>query len=405
MGLATALADAGKTAEAISMYQRLLKMQKHFYGENHQMVGLTSYKYAQLRLSSGEWDNEDINAFVNWKMYLAAGSKERKDHEATRKHYSEVVDVIDRYAGGAHPAIFDAMENLAGLEHYLMEYQEAAKWSGRIAEIAKQVYGENHPAYLEFRVLQAFNLFSDGDRESSLALLRELSRYHEVLLDFPKKHVISMYKELLGYYNAFGEAIERYNQSKDEVRLLYENYQKCMDKAVERFKNDAFPEAMHWIDKAIEYADTLNRKFAEPNIGAFNHKASMQEQMELYDEALSTAKAGLAHVQHWNSILDPRSFFLFKLSGDACLMLDQKAEALGFYEMAQKVNRHEADYPNENTIEINTSFVSYYVENDAFEKVTELIDETYPLALDKLGADNHLTKWLHDIKKQLSEMD
>jgi tetratricopeptide (TPR) repeat protein len=405
MGLAAALADAGKLKEAVLAYQRLLKMQKHFYGEEHQMVGLTAYKYASLRFASGEWDNEDVNTFVNWKMYLAASSKEHKDHEATRKHYLAVIDVIDRFAGGAHPAIFDAMENLAGLEHHLMKYQQAANWCERISGVARQVYGENHPAYLEFRVLQAFNLFSDGDRESSLELLRELSKYHEVLVDFPKKHVTSMYKELLGYYNAFGEAVERFNQNQDEVRLLYENYKKCMDQAVDRFENDAFPEAMHWIDKAIGYADILNEKFAEPNIGAFNHKASMQEQMELYDEAIATVKAGLAHIQHWNAILDPRSFFLLKLSGDAHLMLEQKAEALGFYEMAQKVNQHEADYPNENTIEINTSFVSYYVDNEDFGKVSGLIDETYPLALEKLGPDNTITKWLHDIKTQLSETD
>lgn len=405
MGLTAALADAGKIKEAILAYQRLLIMQKHFYGEQHQMVGLTAYKYASLRLTAGEWDNEDINAFINWKMYLAANSKEQTNHEATRKHYMEVVDVIDRFVGGAHPAIFDAMENLAGLEHHLMEYQKAAKWCDRIAGVARQVYGENHPAYLEFRVLQAFNLFSDGDRETSLGMLRELSSYHEVLIDFPKKHVVSMYKELLGYYNAFGEAVERYNQNQEEVRLLYENAQKYIDQAVGSFKNGAFPEAMHWIDKAIECADMLNKKYAEPYIGAFTHKATMQEQKELYAEAITTAKAGLAHIQHWNSILDPRSFFLFKLSGDMFLMLEQKEEALNFFEMAQKVNRHEEDYPNENTVEINTSFISYYVDNEDFGKVTELISDTYPLALEKLGPDNHLTRWLHDIKTQLSEMD
>jgi tetratricopeptide (TPR) repeat protein len=405
MGLATALADAGKTTEAIVGYQRLLKMQKHFYGENHQMVGLTSYKYAQLRLSSGEWDNEDLNACISWKMYLASNSRERNDLAETSKHYTEVVDVIDRFANGSHPAIFDAMENLAGLNHHLMEYQEAAKWSGRIADVAKQVYGENHPAYLEFRVLQAFNLFSDGDRDTAFRMLRELGDHYDALMDFPKKHVSSMFREILGYFTAFGEAAERYNQNQDEVRQLYENAQKYMDQAIGRFNDDAFPEAMHWIDKAIENADTLNKKYAEPFITVFNHKASMQEQMELYTEAVDTAKAGIEHLQYWNAVFDARSFFLNKLAGDAFMMLEKREEALTFYKMALKVNQHEQDYPNANTVECNASLISYYVDIEDFEKAFNLIDQTYPLALEKLGPDNSITKWLLDLKEQSSQTE
>jgi len=401
MGLADVLTDSKKTGEAIELYKFLVKIQQTFYGENHPIVGLTRYKLAGLNLQNNSWDEENINDYIKWNLYKASQSANENDPETAAERYLEVVQVINKFLDGNHPAIFEAMDNLAGIYHRLREFGKAADFCKQIADMAVTVYGEGQPATLEYRTLQAFNLHKNGDHPEAFDILSELGNYHEALLNFKKQFVIKMYREMLEFYNSMAETIKKFESETAKFAEISEMAEQHVKQAIDFYQNDKNTDALTHLDKAIEQANVMNDVYGMPFGRAFQYKAAILDELEDYKQAVETITEGIHHIAKWNCEFDVRTFFLYKLAGDIFLKLDNFEVAAKYFSQAAKANVRAEDYPNEETVSLNTSLIMISLQAKQLDKALHLIDESLPLSGKINGDDHEVTVWLKGLRKEI----
>lgn len=400
-GLAGLLASEGKTAEAIEMYEFLNRIQQSFYGNGHPWVRYSAFKLASLRMEANKFDKEDIYTLIDWKMNLAANSKEKNDTDAAEENYLEVYQLIHKHLDGDHPAIFEVLDNLAGIYHRLMEFEKAAFYCRELSGIAAAFNDASHPAILEFKILEAFNLYKYGMRSESFGILAEMADFHEKLMNFPKEYITKMYREMLGYFNALRERIDKYNAEEQKFKELHGETNKLIEEAVAYYKQENYTAALSLLDKAIMLSNRMNADYAEPFTRAFNYKATILEQTEDYENALKTVHDGLSHLTMWNSELDPRTFFFYKSGGEILMNLKDHKKAFDYLRMAKKVNQRDEDFPNSNTLDLNTAVIAWFLDTEQFEDALQLIVESIPLS-EKLNGTNHqMTEWLVNMRNEM----
>lgn len=76
-------------------------------------------------------------------------------------------------------------------------------------------------------------------------------------------------------------------------------------------------------------------------------------------------------------------------------------KAINYYQMAQKVNKNEEDYPNRKTIDLNMALIVYFADQEAYSKALPIIQQTIPLSEKLLGMNDETTLWFKDSLKQL----
>lgn len=397
IGLARALKDSGKTEESIQTYSFLIRIQKQFYGDEHMQTAYSLYQRALLRFETGQAEAADVDAVVNWKMMGAEHQREKGNIQAAADNYAEALEIIDKLTQGNHPAVVQVLDNLSGAFNHLKEYSKAAGYSKRIAEMAGELYGQEHPFRLEHQMIYAFNLFLDGQRQEALQQMYGLQEFHEKLMQFPRKHVAGMYRELLSYYNGLNQAIQLQETSKDEMQQLFQQIDQLMAGVENYFRGGHFPEAVATLDQIISNAAVLNQKFAIPYIEAFNHKAMILEKMEEYQAVIDTADAGLEFLGLWNHEFDRRGLYLCKKAANVLMMAEKYDLSITYLNRAMRMNQLENDYPNAETVELNMTLIHYLIEMEKFEEAIELTRNMYPLAIEKLGEEHELTLWYKEI--------
>jgi len=405
LGLAGVLTESGKTAEAIELFKFLVPVQQSFYGKDHPWVRLSAYKLASLKLQTPDWDKEDIDSFVNWKLFKAAQSSENKDIRSAALIYLEIEEVINKLLNGNHPAIFEAMDNLAGIYHQTMEYEKAAQYCRKISGIGAEVYGEDHPATLEYKVLENFNLFKAGFYEQAYSGLAASGDHHEKLMNFPKGYITNMYREMLGYFYEFGQTQEKYQAEKEKFNDLYARAEGLIEQAMEFYQQSDTTKAVALLEKAIELANILNNDYGEPFLKAFNYKAAILVQNEDFEGAFTTYTEGIAHLTKWCSELDARAFHPYKSAGDVLLNMAQPEKALEFLTLAQKVNQRKEGFPDADTLDLNISQVSCYLDSDKFDQAIQLINDSIPLSEKILGQAHETTRWFKDLMNGMTNQN
>lgn len=401
MGLADVLSEAGKTSEAIDVYRFVIKNQLAFYGEKHPIVGLTKYKLAALNLANNSWTDEDISNYIKWSLYKASQSSKEKNLRAAEEKYLDVLHVITTHLNGNHPAIFEVWDNLAGIYHHTRDYDKAAGFCRKIADMAVQAYGEGHPNVLEYQTLTAFNLFKNGSYPEAFDILSVTGQYHEELMNFKKPFVSNMYREMLAYFNQIGEKVELSQKEQDKVSQLFDQAQAFTNQAITYYQNGENQKAHALLDKANEIGEHLNENYAVPFIRAWQFKADMLDEAEDFENAINTLIQGIQHFTKWNSEFDPRTFFLFKTAGDIFMKMENFEAANQYLAQADKVNQRADVYPNEETVSLNISKIMMLLSEQNIDKALELIEENIELA-EKIDGDQQETIiWLNEIKNEI----
>lgn len=403
MALADVLVQQEKYQESVEFYETAIRLQSAFYGEEHAITGLTKYKRAGLKIRLNTPDKEDISDYIQWSLYKAAQCSQTRDLQGCMRYYVELEQVIETYLKGNHPAIFEVWDNLAGIFHQTKDYDKAAFYCSRIAGMALSVYGAGSPALLEYQTLQAFNLYKDGNRAECFGLLQKLGAHHESLLSFRKEYIVNMYREMLSFFNQLSELIERSESEKSQVENLYREAENITAQAVNAYRSEKIPDALMLLEKAIEMAEILNNRYAIVYPAAFHHKATILEEANEPDAALAATEAGIVHVTKWNAELDERTFNFYKLAADLMITLQQTEKADAYMNLAEKVNRRDKEYPDSNTLSLNITKLNRLLSNEAYDAAMELLNESIPLSIKLLGENDQITKWLENLKDQLSE--
>ena len=402
MALTDVLAQMEKPDEAVSYYDFAIRLQQAFYGEQHPITGLTRYKRARLKISQNLWNNDDISDFIRWSLYKASQCNESKDLSGSESYYLDIENVVESCLKGNHPAIFDAWDNLAGICHRLKEYAKAAKYCNRIASMAQASYGEGSPAVLEYLTLQAFNLYKDGNRGECFGILQQLGNHHDDLMNFKKQYIVNMYREMLGFFNQLSQLLQRSEAEQPRVEHLYAQVESLTGEAIHDYQAGKTDRSLTLFDQAINHAEELNNSYSMVYPAPFLHKASILEEAGEHGQALELVNAGITHVTRWNAELDERTFYFYKLAAEILIELKQQAEAAEYLRLAHLVNRKQKEYPDQDTLSLNITRLTWLLESEKYEEALELLDESIPLSIRFAGADDQSTKWLQNLKEQLS---
>jgi|GEM_PF-1135984 len=405
LGLADTLTKNAKVQAAVDMYGFAIQAQSAFYGENHSWTRFSKFKQAALKHEHGLSDANDMATLIEWKLNTARNLTETSDNETIAAAFEEIYHLIASHLQGNHPAIFEVLDTLAGVNHRLMEYEKAAFYCRELSQLTTRVMSATHPAVLEFRILEAFNYYKAGMRSDVFPILVEMADFHEQLMQFPKQYIANMYREMLGFFNELRICIEKQESGEAAFNETINNALSLTDAAVEQYQKENNTEAIRLLDEAIVFSEKLNHEYAEPFARPFNFKATIYEQTEDYPNALKSIDEGLRHITTWKSELDQSTFFFYKMGGEVLMLMNDLSKAMEYLSMAVKVNRRAQDYPNTGTVDLNITWVSWHLECEHFDKAIQLLEESIPLSQKLYGPHHGHTEWLMNMRSEMNNLN
>ena len=402
MALSDVYAKSGNKVKAEETYLQTINLQKQFYGDNNPLTLYTQDKLSRLNQpDKSEPDPSTVEESIGQLMKEAVQLAENGNPLEAAGKYKLVVDLINTRLNGNHPGLFESLSQLSAIHHQEMEYQAAAAYASQLLDIVSQFLPGGHEAILEFSVLKAFNLYKMGDYNNMTQILFDLNDYEEQLFKFPKKYIENMYREMRGFLTEIMERNQRFEKEQEQFSQHHQQLSKYLEEGITFYEADDLTQALAQMEKAVDLALKISDDYALVFEKPFEYKAFILEQMEKRNEALQTIHAGLETIQRWHSVLDTKNFNLLKQAGDMFAASDASTKAINYYQMAQKVNKNDEDYPNRKTIDLNMALTVYFADQEAYSKALSIIQQTIPLSEKLLGMNDETTLWFKDSLKQL----
>ena len=155
--------NMGAYAEAKSLYERALAIQKKLLGAEHLDTAITLNALAILYQESGSYakaeplyqraiairekqlgpQHEDTARFI---ANLATLYEEAGAHVKAKSLYERAIRIKEKTLGPNHVSTAHSIGNLAGLYHSMGDAVKAESLYRRALNIERQVFGENHPS-------------------------------------------------------------------------------------------------------------------------------------------------------------------------------------------------------------------------------------------------------------------